>query len=203
MQYSKNGERKILAESKEILTNLKYGRIAQLEPLFDILEKDFKSFLSNIDSNTVLVPTPKSSPLVDKATWPALKIANKLLEKGYGREVKPILNRIKAVPKAALQGNADERPLWTKHFETIKCDNIQHSINPITKIAIVDDVITQGRTTVACYKRLKEKFPDAEIFIFTPFRTISFDKISTVIFPAESTIKYYDSGKTYTEHLHK
>ena len=48
-------------------------------------------------------------------------------------------------------------------------------IIPETTIIIVDDILTLGRTSMACALKLSEIYSEKEIKIFCPFRTRSFE----------------------------
>ena len=48
------------------------------------------------------------------------------------------------------------------------------SLKPLTRILLVDDVITRGRTLAAAAMRLHEAFPNAEIRAFALVRAMNF-----------------------------
>lgn len=66
------------------------------------------------------------------------------------------------------------------------------------QITLVDDVLTMGRTTVACAELLQEQYPEASIRIFAMLRTLGFqDDIDTVFDPVVGTVTSYASGKSH------
>lgn len=68
------------------------------------------------------------------------------------------------------------------------------------QITIVDDVLTMGRTMIACANLLHEAFPDAEIRAFAMIRTQGFvDNIEKIFDPSTGTITGYPSGKSHRE----
>ena len=60
---------------------------------------------------------------------------------------------------------------------------------------MVDDVLTQGRTSYACYKRLNEIYPDAEIRLFCLVRAQGLiPEIDSFRDPSFGTITYYQQS---------
>lgn len=145
----------------------------------------------------MLVPVPRSAPLADGALWPSRVICDVLAANGFGSEVAPLLVRTRAVRKSSFSPAA-ERPLWLEHFESIKVDAA--TLFQPERIAIVDDVLTMGRTSYACAERLRETFPEAQIRIFAMIRTQGFlPDIERFINPSVGIIIGYDSGKTHRD----
>ena len=66
-----------------------------------------------------------------------------------------------------------------------------------TQITLVDDVLTQGRTSYACYQRLREVFPDIEIRVFAIVKSQSFSRVEDIFQPQSGYINYNpNTGKT-------
>ena len=109
-----------------------------------------------------------------------------------------LVSRIEPTRKAAFCPPL-ERPTVKEHFDTLSCQG-QIPIG-ITQITIVDDILTQGHTTMACYQHLKLAFPDADIKIFTFVRTNSRELCKeTFVLPRESELRYFSrTGKTFME----
>lgn len=146
-----------------------------------------------LNENVTLVPVPRSAPLADGALWPAQVIAEILVDGGFGDVVMPCLERVSAVPKSAAVA-ASERPLWHAHYESIAVHG--ELIKP-AHLTLIDDVLTMGRTTFACARRLEEEFPEAEIRVFAVIRTQGFKPdIDDLVDPSVGTITGYPSGKT-------
>ncbi len=106
------------------------------------------------------------------AVYPTKTIAEIFVKNGIGKGASVLLERFKAIAKSSSQYTAATRNKVLDHLNSIK-------VNPILidapTIILVDDVLTLGRTSMACTLLLKESYPDKEIKIFCPFRTRSFE----------------------------
>ena len=61
----------------------------------------------------------------------------------------------------------------------------------ITRVTIVDDVITRGATLVAAATLLQQRFPEAEICIFAVVRTKSCDpEVGTILDPVIGEVSF-------------
>jgi predicted amidophosphoribosyltransferase len=152
------------------------------------------TFASFFNSNTILVPVPKSSLMQKDTLWVPEKIANAMVKAGIGKQVECCLSRAKPVQKAA-SSSPSERPTALQHYESL-C--VQSSLCKPEEIILVDDVITRGATILGCANRLVEAFPQCQVRAFAAMRTISnpheFEK---VVNPCIGTIDLYESGDTF------
>lgn len=199
-QSGKNGEKEEVELSKKIVSHIKACRISFLNRFYDeFMADEDKELLRNfISPLAALIPLPKSAPLIEGAQWPPREICKFLMSKGYGDSVLTILQRAKAVPKAALQQNAEERPTVQKHYETIEVVKGQIYPAGISEIILVDDVVTQGRTGYASFLKISEEFPNLPIKLFSLVRTNSFNDLTQCALPKQTEILYYEgSGKTF------
>lgn len=121
-------------------------------------------------SNSILIPIPRSTPLVVGAVFPAKILAESLLEKGLGNAVYPCLKRIKPINKSSNNFYAETRNSVPTHLESIEVEPLLIS-EPT--IILIDDIFTLGRTAMASAIKLQQAYPDKEIKIFCPFRTRS------------------------------
>lgn len=137
----------------------------------------------------VLVPAPRSSPVVTHGLFPTKIICDQMVLAGLGSEVRLLLERTSWVPKAAAC-KANERPTIEQQYETMRVNN--DLVEPF-EIVVVDDVVTRGTMSVACISRLKEAFPSATIRAFALIRTMSGLDVENVIEIARGTI--YNNGK--------
>lgn len=197
--YSKKGDANSVDTVKKIVSSVKACRIGFLDTYFkDRLSAENRNELSAfIPPNATLIPLPKSAPLVEKALWPGKDICEFLIKNGFGKSYFPIIKRIRSVPKAAFQDNSVDRPSVQTHYDSILLEPNPLFKQTIQEIVLVDDVVTQGRTSYACYLKIKEQF-DVSVKLFSLIRTDSFAKITTWNMPAQTEIKYYpQSGKTF------
>lgn len=193
--YSPRGTSETSLLSQRLCGAIKAGREDVLRTALPHLQlaPTLQPFLA---ADVTLVPVPRSAPLTQGALWPARVIADVLRAGGFGREVLPLVERVTAVPKSATS-LAKDRPLWHAHYASLAA---RPGLIAPTKITLVDDVLTMGRTTYACAQRLHEAFPQAELRIFAIIRTLGLvANIATVIDPTVGKITGYSSGKTFRD----
>lgn len=192
IHLARHADEAIKIKGREITADIKKGRTNVLDHFLD-LHQEF--IASHIDANSTLVPMPRSAPLIKDGVWPSMAICLKLIEKGFGKDIVKMLDRISAVQTAHLQSGSDSRASIKQHFDSIQYNHSTGIIAP-EKIVLVDDVITQGRNSVACYLRIKNQFPDVPTIVFTPVRTMSFDSVNVLSCPISSKVQYFESGKS-------
>ena len=195
-ECGKKGEVSTVLEANQYKDHIKKGRVHLVEHLIGKCMEDSDDLRKFFGNDSTLVPAPKSAPLVKNAIWPPNEISKKLIALGLGREIIPILHRTKSVPKSAFQSGAEERPTKKLHCETIACQTPNDSVFPIDKVIIVDDVLTQGRTTYACYEKILERYPNSEIKVFTLIRWNSFTNMTQFVSPTYGEIICHQSGST-------
>lgn len=118
-----------------------------------------------------LIPVPRSAPLSEPgALWPSRIICEELLARGLGKEVHPCLERIVAVPKSAF-AEGGGRPSPERHLETMR---LEPALLPPRRIAVVDDIVTIGRTILAAGSHIRAAYPDAELCAFALIHTYGF-----------------------------
>jgi predicted amidophosphoribosyltransferase len=105
-----------------------------------------------------------------------------------GRNVWEALVRRFPVRKSATARNAD-RPTVQQHYDSFAV--AQHGPLAPTRIVIVDDVVTKGRTILAAALRLHETFPNADIRAFALVRTMGFaPDIAQPLDPCQGVIRW-------------
>jgi predicted amidophosphoribosyltransferase len=102
----------------------------------------------------------------------------------FGSEIKYLIERTAAVPKAAFSKPAD-RPTVQQHFATLACTK---EMELVASILVVDDVVTSGSMLLATVSRLTETYPAAEIRAFALIRTMSGQEIESIKNPCKGTI---------------
>lgn len=123
-----------------------------------------------LSPDTLVVPCPKSAPLLPGGLWPAQIICNELVKQGLATRSAPILIRARAVQKSSTAGPG-KRPKPLEHIESMAVEK-QLPFAP-SKVVVVDDVVTRGATFIAAASHLKHCFPDAVVQSFALIRTMS------------------------------
>ena len=137
-----------------------------------------------LGSDVLVVPCPKSSPLVKDALWPSKEICDELVGQGLALSSAPILERVKAVPKSSTSA-VGERPKPLDHMRSMTVFNQPDLyLQKIARVTIVDDVMTRGATLIAAATLLQQRFPEAAIRIFAVVRTKSYDsEVGSILDP--------------------
>jgi predicted amidophosphoribosyltransferase len=110
---------------------------------------------------------PGSSP-PNGELWPALALARGLKELGIPARVWPGLRRTIAVRKSATAA-AGARPTTREHYESF---SFSKPCEQLSKVILVDDVITKGRTLLAAAGRVRDVLPHADVRAFALIRTL-------------------------------
>lgn len=120
------------------------------------------------EEHRVVVPVPGSKPHSEEYGWPALRIAEALVENHFGTSVWCGLRRFVAVP-SACHARAGQRPTLERHLKTIR---VTEKSEAECNFLLVDDVITKGTILSACASLLSEAFPRSRITGFALINTI-------------------------------
>jgi len=129
-----------------------------------------RPFAGWFDATTILVPVPGSAPQACGTTSTPQALAQALLSVGLGGGVWMGLRRVVAVPKSATAAGG-RRPSVAAHYASFA---VEHRVDAVPKLLLVDDVITKGRTLAAAASRLQEAHPEARIGAFALLRTMGF-----------------------------
>ena len=127
-----------------------------------------RKFGDLLGSNVILVPVPRSVPSSSESSWAAGQIALALMQQGLAAAVWTGLRRQCAVRKSAT-APCIGRLTVAEHYESFVVDS---SLRAPGRIALVDDVVTRGRTLLAASMRMQERFPGAQIGAFALVRTL-------------------------------
>lgn len=167
--YSPRGQSPVSVKSRRIRDAVKAGAPATLESVVRRLQQEFST--SGLDavlgSDVTLVPTPRSSPLVEGGLWPGRLLAEALVAVGLGREVVACVSRVEAVPKSSFQKHG-ERPSARRHYDTMR---VEAQLVASKRLTLVDDFLTKGSTLLGAATRLAEAYPQMEVAVFGLVRT--------------------------------
>jgi len=119
--------------------------------------------------DTTLVPVPGSAR-TGAGPWGALRLAVALSEVGFGLPVWIGLRRRYAVIKSATAAAA-ARPSVQQHYDSFAAAPL---LVPMSRIVLIDDVVTKGRTLLAAAARLRSVSAHADIRAFALIRTQGF-----------------------------
>jgi predicted amidophosphoribosyltransferase len=184
LTYTPRGQSISAQQSKNLMLRVKNDNKIGTPPklISEFIAEKIKENIENLPfkdffgSDVALVPVPKSSLMQQGSLWVPDRIVSALEQQNLGKKYS-CLRRVVAINKSATSSNAD-RPKAKDHFESVQCQVIL----PLpTKIILVDDVVTRGSTLLGCASRLKNIFPNTQIYAFAVIRTISdetqFEKI--------------------------
>jgi predicted amidophosphoribosyltransferase len=119
--------------------------------------------------DAVLVPVPGSATSGD-APWAASQLATALRQLGLAHRLWVGLRRRIAVRKSSTAPSG-ERPTVAEHYESF---SVVPAMMSFSKIVLIDDVVTKGRTLLAAAARLQTELPHADIRAFALIRTQGF-----------------------------
>jgi uracil phosphoribosyltransferase len=120
-----------------------------------------------LGTDHVLVPVPGSATTRDRITV-AGQLAAALLNAGLGGGIWNGLRRVCPVAKSATAAPGS-RPTVSAHYDSFA---IEPAGGAPSRVMLVDDVVTKGRTLLAAAARLQEAFPATEIRAFAMLRTM-------------------------------
>ena len=152
LRYSPRGGSENAQRSRGIMGKYKNADEEHITYLAKRIKEEGKSVFFD---NAILVPVP-----------------------GIGKSTSVLLERFKAIEKSSSQYTAAKRNKVPDHLNSIK---VTLALIDTPTIILVDDVLTLGRTSMACALLLKKAYPHKEIKIFCPFRTRSFEDNNTLL----------------------
>jgi hypothetical protein len=165
------------------------------KPMIDYAAARLKALIGGsvlqgfLGPDVLLIPAPRSVPLLPHALWPGKRICEALVGLGLGADVACVLRRHTPVAKSSWAAHGDRTPPMG-HYETIDVDK---KLIPQTApaIVVVDDVITKGSMAIACAARVREAFPRADVRWFAMVRTKGLiPDVDRLVEPFVGTIKF-------------
>lgn len=124
---------------------------------------------SFLGPNVLLVPAPRSSPIVAGTLWPSARICDELVARNLGSEFRPLIRRELSIKKSAT---AERRPTALQHIDTLR-PAVETSDYSAESITIVDDIVTTGTTLLACASVISQALPNVPVRAFALVRTLS------------------------------
>ena len=118
--------------------------------------------------DVVLVPVPRCAPCTRADAWVAARLAVALQQTGLAAAVWTGLRRKYAVRKSATAADGARPSVW-EHYDSL---TLEPSLTAATRLVLIDDVVTKGRTLLAAAMRVRECFPNAEVRAFALVRTM-------------------------------
>ena len=190
--YSPHGDSFGSAASRLLCNRLKSADFAWL-PVYarSVREQtlQYAAWSRLFAKNSFLVPVPGSAP-ASRGVWAAQYLASALHGVGLGRSVWAGIERRFAVRKSATALSA-QRPTVQQHYASFAVTRKSMPPELPTRLVIVDDVITKGRTILAAAIRLHEAFPNADIRAFALVRTMGFvPKVGDALDPCQGVVRW-------------
>jgi hypothetical protein len=172
--YSPNGAGENARYSRSVCLRVKTSDVEWLPryvgSVFDHCEAG-QALVGFFSSETVLVPVPTYLRCTQRRAWGAACLASCLKEAGIPGTVWRGLHRIDAVPKSST-ACGPKRPSVATHYESLGVARAPERVPE--RLLLIDDVVSSGRTLLACWMRLRERFPQTPIAAFALIRTLGF-----------------------------
>lgn len=191
--YSPRGTSQVSRLSRNWRDSIKFDLADGISRAVEQLSVDFAhSELEELfGKEVVLVPAPRSVPLLDGALWPARRIADELARHDLGSIVVPCIRREAPVAKSAFAAPG-ERPSPNQHLASLAAEQVL--VEP-ARILVVDDVVTKGATLLAVSSLLKNRFPESDVATFAMIRTMGLQpEIERIVDPCVGTIRLTAGG---------
>jgi len=201
LTYSPYGETDIEKHSRTERTRLKRDEYRNIESkqtlmsdyLVELIKKrlDTLPFASFFNKNSVLIPAPSSSLSQPNSLWVPKRLANALVKMGLGKDVKPCLQRVKAVAKSS-KSKSEDRPKVIDHYNSMA---VQKILDEPKEILVIDDIVTRGSTLLGAINKLTDAFPNVRIQGFAFMRTITnSNEFESIVKPCTGKIILRDDG---------
>ena len=197
LQYSPRGTSDTSRKSRLWCDAVKFDRPGKLRLVIEALpRRGTRELLHLLGKDALLVPVPRSAPLQRGALWPGLRICEELLRVGLGGEMRPCIERVKAIQKSAF-ARQGERPAPEVHLKSMV---IHEELHSKARIVIVDDVVTLGATLLAAASLVNAAWPRSSVLAFALVRTMGLvPEVDSVLAPCVGRIRLASGGKAWRE----
>lgn len=163
-QYAPQGRSAFSRRSKDVIIAVKNDGFESGRQIIPYAGERFAQDISKLgeysvwfSTETMLIPVPKSTPILPGAVWPSFRICEELKTRGLGGNISTCLKRKFAVQKSATaRGN---RPSPIDHYKSVEIVIPERLLFTPERIVLVDDVVTRGSTFVGLMPRIQERFP--------------------------------------------
>jgi hypothetical protein len=196
LQYSPRGQNAVSGQSQAYTRAIKNDSFIGNQPAIRYAALRLREEIpkhaalqSCFSGHLVLVPVPRSAPLVTGGLWPSMKLCQAMQVEGIASMVLPLLERQTAVPKSATAA-AGQRPGPQQHYDSLAVDPNRPLLSPQHHLVIVDDVVTRGATFFGAYARLSELYSNVPISCFALIRTMSSGDVDALLSPVEGKISF-------------
>lgn len=198
-QYSPRGNSLNSIKSRGIKDSIKAGRVQLIQNVVSYINKleteESGIYNEYFGSDVTLVPMPGSGLFLEGAIRPPLIISQCILNDAHAGVICDVIRRSKPVRKSSNYYTSDTRPLIHEHLASI---TVNPDLSVTKRILLIDDVLTLGRTALACKTILEKAYPDADIKSLALLRT-SLSEIDSLYHPENGEIIGYMSGKSFVE----
>jgi hypothetical protein len=120
LAYSPRGQSEDSAKSRRITYAIKNAKVGIIKKAVDKLRAELKpggfaeALRELFGEGVVVVPCPRSAPLVKGALWPPKEICDELVRQGLALETAAVLERMTAVKKGRSRSTAPIRTATRK-----------------------------------------------------------------------------------------
>jgi hypothetical protein len=188
--YSPNGTGAESERSRVLRELLKAGEARFLFYYADRVRRELDANVSLagfLGPSSVLVPVPGSAPSCADDRLIADGLAAAFIAEGLGKDIWRGVRRVCRVRKSAT-APPGSRPTVAEHYESFA---VERGVAAPSRIILVDDVVTKGRTLLAAATRLHEAFPTSDIRAFALLRTMGLgQKVDRLLAPCVGEIRW-------------